>query len=245
VTLIGRVAFGRRVDEADRESRKAELFAQLGEVHDLLTAYQDEHQKTPYGCMRSGACCQVGLELHMMECEHIAHELVRTRSPEELARVVRKLQRAFSDEGWNWGSSIGDDMCAFYEDGCTIYPFRPSVCRMYGVVIEVDDFCPRERLADGKSFVYVQKDVDRLIALYYRTLDNYGKLYPKLDRTVYMPAGVLSFLMEPDAYEALKARTPEKFWKREIGYRSQFVASYRRGEGAQTNVRFPFAIPKA
>ena len=228
----------------DKDARKRELMTQLKEAHDLLTDYQDRHNKTPYGCMRSGACCQVGLQLHMMECEHIADGLRASRSPAELRAVVRKLEGAFEDEEWNWASSIGDDMCAFYKDGCTIYPFRPSICRMYGVVIEVDDFCPRERLSDGRSFVYVQKDVDRMVALYYRTLDAYGRLFPHYDHTVYMPAGVLHFLA-PERAAALKARTPKKFWKREKGYRAQFQPSYRRGQSVQTNVKFPFAIPRS
>jgi Fe-S-cluster containining protein len=225
--------------------RKEALFVELGGAHDLLTDYQDRHNKTKFGCMRSGACCQVGLEVHMMECEHIARNLKETRSPAEMKSVVRALKKAFTDPTWNWGSSVGDNMCAFYKDGCTIYPYRPSVCRMYGVVLEVDDFCPRERLADGKSFVYVQKDVDRMIASYYRTVDTYGRLFPKLDYTVYMPAGVLYFLLDEKAYAKLKETTPPKFWKRQKGYRSQFVPSYRRPQSAQTNVKFPFAIPKA
>lgn len=229
------------------DRRRAELFADLRRVHDLLTEYQDEHNATKYGCQRSGHCCKVGLQLSMMECELIADEL-RARhqdDPKGLAAVVASLKRAFDDPTWNWSSSIGDFFCAFYDDGCTIYPFRPSICRMYGVVLEVDEWCPRERLADGRSFVYVQPDVDRMVALYYRTLDNYGRLYPDKDYTVYMPAGVLSFLLPPGELAKLRARTEKRFWKREKGYRTQFKPSYRRGEGVRTNVRFPFAIPRS
>jgi Fe-S-cluster containining protein len=234
------------MDAAQKEARKAELFTQLETAHDLLTSYQEEHKKTGYGCVRSGHCCQVGLQLHVMECEHIANQLRAQHEgdPKGLARVVKALERAFDDEAWNWGSAIGDFNCAFYKDGCTIYPFRPSICRMYGVVLAVDEWCPRERLSSGDSFVYVQKDVDRMIALYYRTLDNYGRLYPKLDYTVYMPAGVLSFLLPPKKLEALRARTDKKFWKRERGYRTQYQPSYRAPPRLQTNVKFPFAIPK-
>jgi Fe-S-cluster containining protein len=176
-----------------------------------------------------------------MECELIAEEL--KKEPRKLPARIERLKRAFTDPSWNWASSIGDHDCAFYDDGCTIYPSRPSICRMYGVVLEVDEWCPRERLADGRSFVYVQPDVDRMIALYYRTLDAYGRLHPERDYTVYMPAGVLSFLLPPAELSRLKAKTEKRFWKREKGYRTQFKPSYRRGEGLRTNVRFPFAIP--
>lgn len=227
--------------------RKAELFAHLKAAHDQLTEYQDKHAKTGYGCVRSGHCCQVGLQLHYMECEHIANHLKRTyaHDPDGLEAVIERLEHAFTDEEWVWSSSIGGHHCAFFEDGCTIYPFRPSICRMYGVVLETDEWCPREKLSNGKSFVYVQKDVDQMVAHYYRTLDAYGRMFPKLDHTVYMPAGVLYFLLAPKRYEKLKATTPKKFWKREKGYRTQFQPSYRRGESLQTNVRVKWMIPAA
>lgn len=227
--------------------RKAELFVQLRQVHDLLTAYQDEHNETGYGCQRSGHCCQVGLQLPLMECESIAESLRAEAKgrPEALRVRIDALKRAFTDPTWNWASSIGDQYCAFYDDGCTIYEQRPSICRMYGVLLEVDEWCPRERLANGRSFVYVQPDVDRLVKLYYKTLDEYGRLYPKLDHTMFMPAGILSFLLSADELKKLKASTPKRFWKREKGYRTQYKMSPRRGQTFQTNVKFPFAIPLA
>lgn len=226
----------------DRAARTEELFARLRTTYDLLQKYQDEHQGTGYGCVRSGNCCQVGLQLHMMECEHLARHLKSTLDPSALRKQVAKLKRALKDEEYSWTSSIGDQMCALYADGCTVYPVRPAICRMYGVVIEADDFCPRERLA-GRSFVYVQRDVDQLVADYYRTLDTYGRMYPERDYTVYMPVGVLSFLIPKEEMRKLRASTPRKFWTREKGYRTQFRPSYRRGESLQTNVKFPFAIP--
>ncbi|MFA5861843.1 MAG: YkgJ family cysteine cluster protein, partial [Candidatus Thermoplasmatota archaeon] len=222
----------------------AELFAQLRQVHRLLTAYQDAHNRTDYGCQRSGHCCQVGLQLPLMECEHIA-EFLRTRTrgrPKALLSRIEALKRAFTDPTWNWASSIGDQYCAFYDDGCTIYEERPSICRMYGVLLEVDEWCPRERLANGRSFVYIQPDVDRLVKSYYKTLDDYGRLLPKHDYTMFMPAGVLSFLLSPAELKEFKASTPKRFWKREKGYRTQYKMSPRRGRTLQTNVKFHFAI---
>jgi len=231
--------------EAFLSRRKEELFKDLRTVHDLLTDYQDAHNKTEYGCQRSGHCCQVGLQLHLMECEYVARNLLGATGGDRalLQPYVDNLERALTDEKWTWGESIGDHFCAFFEDGCSIYPFRPSICRMYGVVIETDEFCPRVKLANGESWVFVQKDVDRLVASYYKALDNYGRLYPKLDYTVYMPAGVLTFLLDEKELKKVKARTSKKFWRRERGYRAQFQPSYKRGESLQTNVKFPFAIP--
>lgn len=225
--------------------RRQELFVDLKEVHDLLTDYQDEHNAGQFGCQRSGKCCQVGLQLHMMECDYIADHILGMADgdADQLEDWVDRLKNAFEDKAWTWKESIGDHWCAFFEDGCSIYPFRPSVCRMYGVVLEVDDHCPRTRLANGDSYVYVQKDVDRLIAKYYHALDVYGRLHPKRDYTVYMPAGVLTFLMPADELKAFKAKTDKKFWRRQKGYRTQFVPSYKQKKALQTNVSFPFAVP--
>ena len=235
------------MDDARRDARKAELFVQLERVHGLLTEYQSRHDDTKYGCQRSGHCCQVGLQLHVMEYEHIANQLRGAYADDSrgLRGVIERLKHAFADDNWTWASAIGDHNCAFYEDGCTIYSFRPSICRMYGVVLAVDEWCPRERLSNGDSFVYVQPDVDRMVALYYRTLDRYGRLFPKKDWTVFMPAGVLSFLVSEKELGALKARTDKKYWRRERGYRTQYQPSYRQAERLRTNVKFPFAIPKA
>lgn len=226
---------------------REELFAELAATHDALQKVQDTHEQTPHRCLRSGACCQVGLQLPLMECEHIADRLRATRTEAELRDIVKALKRAFEDDEWNWASSIGDHMCAFYEDGvgCTIHPFRPGICRMFGPILEPDDFCPRERLANGRGFVFVQPEVDRIVARYYRVLDVYGRQRSDLDHTVYMPAGVLRFLISPEELARLKARTPKKFWRREKGYRTQFVPSYRRGESFRTNVKLGFTVPDA
>lgn len=231
--------------EAFLARRRQELFVDLKGVHDLLTDYQDEHAKTGMGCKRSGQCCQVGLQLHYMECEYVAQNILAMTGGDAdlLEPFVQRLEHAMQDEGWTWKSSIGDQWCAFFEDGCTIYPFRPSICRMYGVVLDSDDFCPRTRLADGRDYVYVQKDVDRLVASYYKAIDNYGRLFPERDYTVYMPRGVLEFLVPPKRLAKLKTKTPKKFWRRERGYRTQFKPSYRQSPAVHTNVKFPFAIP--
>lgn len=233
--------------EAFLSRRSDALFTQLRAVHDDLTNAQDVHNKTPYGCMRHGACCQVGLQLPVMECENIARNLQAAYKddPKGLEAVVERLEHALEDDAWTWADSVGDQMCAFFEDGCSIYPFRPSVCRMYGVMLDVDEWCPRKRLPAGKPFTYAQKQTDKLAAEFYLTLDTYGRLFPRRDYTVYMPAGVLSFLVSKERLATLRARTAPKFWKKERGYRTQYAASYRRGEGRRTNVRFPFKIPTA
>jgi len=232
--------------EAFLARRDGELQTRLRAVHDTLTDLQDAHNATPYKCHRHGACCNVGLQLHYMECEYIAQNLKAAYKDDKRmqAAVVSRLEHAFDDEAWTWGSSVGDHLCAFFEDGCTIYPFRPSVCRMYGVTLEVDEWCPRKRMeTTNEPYVFAQKETDRLSAEFYRTLDNYGRLHPERDYTVYMPRGVLEFLVTPARLAKLKARTAPKFWKRQKGYRTQYDASYTKKPSARTNVKFPFPIP--
>lgn len=229
----------------DRQARREELFVQLEGVHSTFTDLQDHHNATPFKCHRHGACCNVGLQLHYMECEHIARNLLATHKddPRALASVVERLEHALEDSTWTWGNSVGDDMCAFFEDGCSIYAWRPSVCRAYGVTIEVDEWCPRKRLPSGEPFVFAQKETDRFMAHFYKTLDVYGRLFPERDYTVYMPRGVLEFLVDKKRLAALRKRTAPKFWKRQTGYRMQYDPSYRKKPALVSNVRFPFAIP--
>lgn len=227
------------------ERREGELLTRLRAVHDTLTDLQDVHNNTPYKCHRHGSCCVVGLQLHYMECEYIAMNLKAAYKddPKRMKEVIANLEHSFDDPTWTWAGSVGDQFCAFYEDGCTIYPFRPSICRMYGVTVEVDEWCPRKRdEKTGEPYVFAQKETDRLSAEFYATLDNYGRLYPKRDYTVFMPRGVLEFLA-PERIAKLRAKTEPKFWRREKGYRTQYQASYRRREPRRTNVVFKFPIP--
>jgi Fe-S-cluster containining protein len=229
----------------DREARRVELFAQLVGVHDTLTDLQDNHNATPYKCLRHGACCQVGLQIHYMECEHIADNIraATKGDPAALETIVDRLEHAMTDDTWTWGNSVGDQMCAFFEDGCSIYPFRPSICRMYGVTVEVDEWCPRKRLPSGEPFVFAQMESDRFAAHFYKVLDTYGRLFPEKDYTVYMPRGVLECLVPKKRLAALRKRTAPKFWKKQKGYRAQYTPSYRKKPALRTNVKFPFAIP--
>lgn len=236
--------------EAFLTRRSAELLQKLRVSYDELTDVQDVHNATPYGCQRHGECCRVGLEVHLMECENIANNIRQMcgNDPELMEPWIERLQAAFEDESWTWAESVGDQMCAFFEDGCSIYPFRPAVCRAYGVVIGVDEFCPRKRVTvedrwgeeEDVEFVFAQKETDRMMARFYHTADTYGRLFPDRDYTVFMPAGVLTFLMTPERLREFKASTPKKFWRRQKGYRMQFEPSYRTPKRLHTNVKFKF-----
>lgn len=226
---------------SDAPDEDADLFERLRASYATLQAVQKIHDKTPYNCQQHGACCQVGLQIPVVECKHIADQLVAACEGDKrkLARWIKRLEASFEDKTWTWASSVGEKMCAFYDKGCTIYPFRPAVCRAYGVVIGVDEFCPRKRLPSGEPYSFVQPEMDRMMASYNLVVDSYGRRHRDRDWTVYMPAGVLSFLLSPERLAALKARTDKRFWRRYKGYRTQFEPSYRTKPSLRTNVRFP------
>lgn len=206
-----------------RDERKTLLFSRLNSVYDELGSLTKVQENTKWGCKQSGRCCKVGLELHWMECEHIARNLQAefVREPRARARRIRDLTRALVDPEWIPSLGYGDRWCAFYHGGCTIYPFRPAVCRMYGPLLAVDDECPRERLA-GKPQVYYGSDVDDLVKRFYKIVDDYGRMTGR-DRAIYMPAGVLTFLLSKGELAKLRRRTASKFWRSSHGYRTQFV----------------------
>ncbi len=213
------------------EVKRERLFTRLNAFYADFTQWHELHDDTRFRCMRSGNCCKVGLEVHYLECENIARSL-ETRfeaDPAARAKVVASLKDAFTDADWSPSNIIGSNHCAFYEQGCTVYGYRPAVCRMYGVVMDIDDTCPRERLATGEPLLFGSDEIDKLVSRFYRTVDAYGKLHPERDYTVFMPRGVLEFLIPADEVAQLKATTPAKFWRRYEGYRTQFKRSKLMG----------------
>ncbi|HLE96559.1 MAG TPA: YkgJ family cysteine cluster protein [Candidatus Thermoplasmatota archaeon] len=206
---------------------KERLFERLQGVYDGLDRLQEAHNRTPWGCKRSGGCCQVGLTLHYMECEWIARnlEVEFATGAKDRARVVAALEKAFDDPTWTNGNVIGSQWCALFDGGCSVYTYRPSICRMYGVVVAADEWCPRERLSNGRDFVYVDGKTDALVREYYRVLDEYGRRYKGRDWSVYYARGILEFLQTPREMRTLRARTRPRFWKREVGYRTQYKSA--------------------
>lgn len=210
------------------DARKARIFERLTAIYDELAQYSRIQQNTSYGCRQSGRCCKVGLELHWAECEWIARHLADefARDPRARPRRVRALSHALTDEAWRAADGYGEQWCAFFREGCSVYAFRPAVCRMYGPLLAVDDECPRERMV-GRPHVYYGPDVDDLVQRMNRVFDDYGKLTGR-DRSIYMPSGVLTFLLPKVDLRELRRRTHSRFWRTSHGYRTQFVPERTR-----------------
>lgn len=225
-------------------ARKELLFAKLARVHEDLDALGEAHTKTGYGCLQSGKCCRVGLVLHSLELEHMARA-VQKRIDEEPAykpKIVKALERSLHDETWTFGEGTGDLWCAFYEDGCTAYPFRPSVCRMYGTILELNEECPRKRLATDREFIWIRPEADKVVRSLYDAVDHYGRVFPRADCSRYMASGLLMMLLPRAEVEKIRARTNPKFWKTLHGYRSQFVPSTRKPPYWEKHPAFPITL---
>lgn len=206
------------------------IFAELDMVYNQVRVIEARQNKTQYKCLGSGKCCQIGLILPMMECSHIAFRLnqqfylyLEDRG-EDFARqwfddVKKSLIEAMDDPNWEWGGPTEGRKCAFYNNGCTIYQFRPLVCRSFGTITHVDEYCPRIRNAHGNIDYFAGKPVKDLVLQYQSLLKRFAKDKDKMfDTVVYMPLGVLSFLLSDDEMVELSKTTDEKMWKAVQGW---------------------------
>jgi Fe-S-cluster containining protein len=122
------------------------------------------------------------------------------------------------DETWQFGGET-ERKCAFYKGGCTIYGFRPLVCRSYGAFVGVDDVCPRERNVYGNVEHFSGTPVQDMVQQFQSLLSRYSKdKDSNYDVVVYMPLGVLSFLLTPEELEELADKTDDRMWRAVEGW---------------------------
>jgi len=216
------------------------IFAKLDMVYNQVRLLEAQQNETEYKCLGSGKCCSIGLTIHMAECAHIAFRLRqqyylyledkgRAYADEWMDEVVSSLKEAMFDETWQIGGET-ERKCVFYKGGCTIYGYRPMVCRTFGTITTVDDYCPRIRNAYGSIDYYSGPAVKKIITSFQDLLKEYvtGK-DEGYDVVVYMPLGVLSFLLSPEELEELERMTDPKFWKAVDGwvnYRVQYIKEH-------------------
>lgn len=207
--------------------------ARLEGVYGSLRRMQANHDTYETRCVGSGNCCKIGLKIHLGEAWNIANKIKRQfwlvaedkglqAAQSYLSGVVATLERALTDESWNPETDEQDGHCAFYNNGCTIYEFRPMVCRAYGVIAPVQEgVCPRKRLADGGHELIWNNTVSQTIHEFDSIILDWGDSYPDLDYTLYMPAGVLKFLLPADKLADIIERTDPKFFMASKGYKHQ------------------------
>lgn len=218
------------------------LFGQLDMVYNHLRFVEAEQNKGKFACKGSGQCCKIGLRVHMFECASIAYHIRqeyylvmegkgKDAADEFMNGTVDRLVDAMFDESWKEDGST-ERFCAFYDNGCTIYGYRPMVCRTFGTVTHVDDFCPRERNEHGHIDYFSGPPIEEAVKAFQDLLKKYSVNKDKngnYDMVLYMPLGVLSFLMPDEQLNELYQQTDSKFWLSAEGwfnYRVHFTKLY-------------------
>lgn len=218
-------------------SRDISTFAKLDMVYNQVRVIEAKQNETKYKCIGSGKCCHIGLVIPMLECANIAFKLNqqyyltmedkgKNEADKWFEKIKQSLIEAMYDEDWQPGGET-KRLCSFYNNGCTIYGFRPMVCRTFGTITSVDDYCPRIRNANGEIDHFAGEPVQKVIKQYQDLLKEYAQdKHENYDMTVYMPLGVLSFILETDELQDLYDNTDERFWNGVIGwynYRVQYT----------------------
>lgn len=213
------------------------IFGQLDMIYNQIRVLEAKQNSTKYKCLGSGGCCKIGLTIPMMECANIAFNLrhqyyLKLESSGDdvatawLNSVIDDLKMAMHDESWKPGGET-ERHCAFYKGGCTVYEFRPLVCRSFGTITSVDDYCPRIRNAHDSIDYYAGKPVEATVRSYQELLKKYAEdKNENYNLTVYMPLGVLSFLLSDEELLELRDGTEDKFWTGVVGwfnYRVEFT----------------------
>lgn len=221
-------------------SKDIATFAKFDMVYNQVRVLEAEQNTTQFKCLGSGTCCKIGLTIPLAECASIAFNLRqqyylyledrgKEYADEWMDSVVESLKERMYDESWKIGGET-DKHCAFYKGGCTIYKYRPMVCRTFGTITTVDDYCPRARNAYGSIDYYSGSAVQKIVQSFQDLLKEYAQgKDPGYDITLYMPLGVLSFLLSTDELEELKADTDPKFWMAIDGwfnYRVQYIKEH-------------------
>lgn len=205
-------------------SKDITTFAKLDMVYNQIRFIEAKQNNSESKCLGSGGCCVIGLRIPLAECSNIAFRLTQEfylkmeDKGEDFANkwmegVIESLKEAMHDEDWQADGETKRH-CAFYKGGCTIYGYRPMVCRTFGTITNVDDYCPRIRNAYGQVDHYSGDGVSKIIKQFQDLLQEYGEdKESTYNSVVYMPLGVLSFLLTNEELTDLAAETEQRFWE--------------------------------
>lgn len=205
------------------------LFSKLDMVYNQIRVLEAKQNETKFKCLGSGECCKIGLKIHMAECANIAFRIrqdyyLKLESQGQasadawMESVVDSLKEAMHDPDWQEDGETTRH-CAFYKNGCTIYGYRPMICRTVGTITTVDTFCPRIRNAYGEIDHYAGDAVVKLVQQFQTLLAEYSSDKDSTyNMVVYMPLGVLSFILSDDELNELAQTTEDKFWNGVMGW---------------------------
>lgn len=213
------------------KAHEVETSARLEGTYSVMRKLQAIHDTFTTRCIGSGNCCKIGLRIHLTEAWNIARNLRRSywlvAEDKGLAiadnyweELIQNLKEALVDPEWDpMNEEKTSRKCVFFGNGCTIYEFRPFVCRAYGVIGPVQDgVCPRKRLPDGGHELIRNDEVDRVIEEMEKIIDLWVRQNPNLNYSLHIAAGVLRFLLPQEELMELINSTDQKFWLGVPGY---------------------------
>lgn len=208
-----------------------EFMSKLESTYHEMRIIQTQHDETAYRCNQAGNCCKVGLKVSLMECLNVANYIKRQiyvraerdgfdKAQDWYDKKINSLIDAMYNEKWTHDNQETGDYCAFStkEEGCGIYEARFLVCRSYGTITPVTSSCPRKRLPDGQTMIFRDEHVDQIIDDFDDELNDFNIKNPELAYSVYMPMGVLKFLLSEQEMRQLYKTTDPKFWQGTPGY---------------------------
>jgi Fe-S-cluster containining protein len=205
-------------------------------VYGVMRRLQATHDGFETRCIGSGNCCEIGLRVNLSEAWNVAKQLRRqywlVAEDQGIGvaeiwwnKLIWRLMSHLEFDTMRWDSEKEETpghKCVFWDGGCTIYEFRPMICRSYGVIAPVQDsVCPRKRLPGGGHELIRNSTVDKIIDEFDNIIKLWGQAKPDLDYSIHIAAGVLRFILKPSELEELISRTDKKFWMGYKGYPHQ------------------------
>lgn len=221
------------------KTEEAYLLDSLEDVYGVMRKIQSQHNTSeltaPTKCIGAGNCCDIGLVIPLMECFNIAKNIRREywfRAETEgqpsadrwYGRKLARLKSSFEDSEWRIDNETTGRKCSMWEGdigGCSIYRYRPLICRAYGTITPVEPRCPRGRTADGTVIIFNGREIDRLIDRFEELLKRWTEVNANGQFSLYMPLGVLRFLLPEEEFSEFIRGIEDRFKMSHEGYPHQ------------------------
>lgn len=226
------------------------LFSGLEDIYGVMRRVQASHNTSELTaqtrCIGAGNCCRIGLVIPVFECFNIAKNIRsdywfqaetfgQTYADLWYEDLILRLKETFTDPDWSIENEQATKRkCVFFRDkGCSIYRYRPLICRAYGTITPVDHSCPRGRNENGDVVIFRGGEIDTVIDRFELLLKKYAEVEPNNDLAVFMPLGVLRFLLPEDEFRTFMVTIDGRFIQAHSGYPHQM----KKKEGVEVEIR--------
>lgn len=209
------------------------ISARLEGVYGAMRQQQAVHDGWETKCIGSGNCCDVGLRVSLAESWNISKQIKRRYwliaedkgtafAASWYSDLIERLKETLTEDSQEWDPEIQETpgkKCVFFDNGCTIYEFRPMVCRSYGVIAPVQSgVCPRKRLEGGGIELIKGGIASTIVSEFDEIINLWAEEKPQLDYSMHIASGVLRFLLNDEEFQKLVNSTDKKFWTAAKGY---------------------------